>query len=178
MVWFFDTIFVRHMHYHPIANQITELLKTNNIWHETFEHEAVITSEDAARVRPAYALNQGAKALVVKTERRNRENSFAMLVVPANLKLNSKKVKVALDLRSFRFATEEEIAKITQGIQRGGVPPFGNLFLEPVPVYVDAKMFENERIIFNAGDRCFSVAMQSEDYRRLVCPLVVDIVES
>jgi prolyl-tRNA editing enzyme YbaK/EbsC (Cys-tRNA(Pro) deacylase) len=123
-------------------------------------------------------LSQGAKAIVVKVERRDKEESFAMLVMPANLKLNSKKVKVALDLRSFRFATEEEISEITQGIQRGGVPPFGNLFFKPITVYVDPKMFEHEKIIFNAGDRCYSVAMKSEDYRRLVCPSVVDIVDS
>ena len=167
-----------NMQYHPITQQIVDLLKTNSVWFETFEHEAVTTSEDAARVRPKYTLSQGAKAIVVKVETRNREESFVMLVMPADLKLNSKKVKVALDLRSFRFAKEEEISDITQGIQRGGVPPFGNLFPKPAAVHIDPKMFESERIIFNAGDRCFSIAMKSEDYKRLVCPLIVDIVES
>jgi Ala-tRNA(Pro) deacylase len=167
-----------NMKFHPISKTIVELLQADEVWFETFEHEAVTTSEDAARVRPDYSLHQGAKAIVVKGEKKNKEEVFLMLVVPADLRLDSKKVKGALDLRSFRFATEEEISDITQGIQRGGVPPFGNLFFKPVAVYIDPKMFENERIIFNAGDRCFSVAMISEDYKRLVCPLVVDIVES
>lgn len=163
---------------HPITQQIVDLLKSNGLWFETFEHEAVTTSEDAARVRPHYTLHQGAKAIVVKGEKKNKEEVFLMLVVPADLRLDSKKVKSAVDLRSFRFATEEEISDITQGIQRGGVPPFGNLFFKPIAVHIDPKMFESERIIFNAGDRCFSIAMKSEDYKRLVCPLVVDIVES
>jgi prolyl-tRNA editing enzyme YbaK/EbsC (Cys-tRNA(Pro) deacylase) len=166
------------MQYHPITQQIVDLLKTNSVWFKTFEHEAVTTSEDAARVRPHYTLHQGAKAIVVKGEKKNKEDVFLMLVVPADLRLDSKKVRGALELRSFRFATEEEISDITKGIQRGGVPPFGNLFSKPIAVHVDSKMFENERIIFNAGDRCFSVAMKSEDYKRLVCPLIVDIVES
>jgi len=166
------------MPYHPIIQQIIGLLKTNGVWFETFEHEAVTTSEDAARVRPVYTLHQGAKAIIVKGKKKNKEQAFLMLVVPADLRLDSKKVKGALGLRSFRFATEEEITDITQGIQRGGVPPFGNLFFKPVTVYVDPKMFENEKIIFNAGDRCFSVAMKSEDYKRLVCPLVVNVVKS
>ena len=166
------------MQYHPITQQIVDLLESNEVWFETFEHEAVTTSEDAARVRPDYTLHQGAKAIVVKGEKKNKEAVFLMLVVPADLRLDSKKVKSALELRSFRFATEEEICEITQGIQRGGVPPFGSLFFKPIVVHIDLKMFENERIIFNAGDRCFSVAMKSEDYRRLVCPLVVDIVGS
>jgi prolyl-tRNA editing enzyme YbaK/EbsC (Cys-tRNA(Pro) deacylase) len=166
------------LQYHPISQTIVELLKNNDVWFETFEHEAVTTSEEAARVRPGYVLGQGAKAMVIKVEKRNKENDFVMLVLPADLKLNSKKVRGALELRSFRFATEEEMAEITQGIQRGGVPPFGNLFPKPIAVHVDSKMFESEKIIFNAGDRCFSVAMKSEDYKRLVCPFVVDIVES
>ncbi|MBP6993849.1 hypothetical protein KBB12_01250 [Candidatus Woesebacteria bacterium] len=166
------------MQYHSIANQITELLKKDSLWYETFEHEAVTTSEDAARVRPDYALHQGAKALIVKIEKRSKESGFVMLVVPADLRLDSKKVKSVLALRGFRFATEEEIAEITQGIQRGGIPPFGNIFSNPIKVYVDQTMFKNEKIIFNAGDRCFSIAMKSEDYRKLVCPEVVDVAES
>jgi len=166
------------MHYHPIAHTIVDVLKLHEMWFETFEHEAVTTSEDAARARPDYTLHQGAKAIVVKGEKKNKEDEFLMLVVPADLRLDSKKVKSVLELRNFRFATEDEISEITRGIQRGGVPPFGNLFFKPIAVHVDPKMFENEKIIFNAGDRCFSVAMKSEDYKRLVCPLVVDIAES
>ncbi len=166
------------MSYHPITQTIVDLLKSNGLWFETFEHEAVTTSEEAAKARPNYTLHQGAKAIVVKGEKKNKEEVFLMLIVPADLRLDSKKVKSAVDLRSFRFATEEEISDITQGIRRGGVPPFGNLFPKPIAVHIDPKMFENERIIFNAGDRCFSVAMKSEDYKRLVCPLIVDIVES
>ena len=61
-----------------------------------------------------------------------------------------------------------------RGVEPGGVPPFGNLFA--LRVIADPTLFENEKIIFNAGDRGFSVAMRSEDYRRLVNPEVVEIV--
>lgn len=37
--------------------------------------------------------------------------------------------------------------------------------------------FENEKIIFNAGDRCFSMAMESKDYKSIVNPVVEEIVE-
>ncbi len=164
------------MQYHPITQRIIGLLKQNDVWHETFQHEAVTTSEEAAKVRPEYTLNQGAKAMVVKAEKKNRVVAFMMLVMPANLKLDSKKVKTNLNLRNFRFATEGEISEITKGIQRGGVPPFGNMFAKPIEVYVDPKMFEQNIIIFNAGDRRFSVAMHSKDYKRLVCPVFADIV--
>ena len=41
--------------------------------------------------------------------------------------------------------------------------------------YVDKLLLENEKIIFNAGDRRFSVAMKAKDYQELVHPQVVDI---
>ena len=163
------------MNYHPVVNQITELLTRSVCWFETFIHEPVTTSEEAAKTRPGYTLSQGAKALIVKIEKRNKETEFSMLVLPAHLKLDSKKVKRALDIKSLRFASEEEISTITNGVQRGAIPPFGTLF--GIKVYVDPSLFLNEKIVFNAGDRRFSLAMKSEDYRTIVNPEILDISE-
>jgi len=54
------------------------------------------------------------------------------------------------------------------------VPPFGNLF--DIEVIVDPQLFENEKIVFNAGDKSFSVGMYSKDYLQLVDPQVVSIL--
>lgn len=161
------------MKYHPVTKQITDLLETNNCWFETFKHEPVTTSEEAAKVRTGYTLNQGAKALIIRVKKSETDKKFVMLVVPADLKFDSKKVKEIFNVKDIRFATREEISNLTNGVQIGGVPPFGNLF--NFEMVTDPKLFENEKIIFNAGDRCFSVAMKSEDYKKLVNPRVVDI---
>lgn len=161
------------MEYHPTVKLITDLLLSHNYWFETFIHLPVMTSEEAAQMRPGYTLEQGAKALIVKMEKRNKEMEFCMLVLPAHLKLDSKKVKQALDIKNLRFATEEEIFEITHGIQRGAIPPFGNLF--NVKVYVDPLLFSNDKIVFNAGDRRFSIAMKSEDYKIIVKPIAIDL---
>jgi Ala-tRNA(Pro) deacylase len=58
-------------------------------------------------------------------------------------------------------------------VEPGGVPPFGNLF--DLGVIADQELFGNEKIVFNAGDRRFSVAMKSEDYRQLANPVVASI---
>lgn len=149
---------------------IVNLLKTNSVWFETFEHEPVRTSEEAAKIRHGYSIEQGAKALIVKVYPSDR---FVMLVVPGNLKFDAKKVNTLLGVRKLRFASEEEVLKITDGVQPGGVPPFGNLF--NLETYVEEKLFENEKIIFNAGDKRFSVAMNSNDYKTLINPKVASI---
>ncbi len=161
------------MDYHPVTTQITTLLEKNNAWYETFEHEAVRTSEQASRTRPGYTLHQGAKALVLRVKKSNADKFFVMLVMPADCQFATSRVKALLGARDLRFATDAEVAELTGGIEPGGVPPFGNLF--GLRVIADPALFENERIVFNAGDRRFSVAMRAEDYKRLVNPEIENI---
>jgi Ala-tRNA(Pro) deacylase len=163
------------MSYHPVTKQITDLLAEHHVPFRTFEHAPVRTSEEAAALRPDFTMHQGAKALIVKAKASDNGPFFAMLVFPADLKFDSKKAKAAINAKSISFATEEEVAQVTGGIQVGGVPPFGNLF--NLPVYVDRSLFGNDEIVFNAGDRSFSVAMPSEDYRKIVAPIVADFVK-
>lgn len=158
--------------YHKSVKLIKEILDSNNVWYETFEHEPVRTSEEAANIRDGYTLEQGAKALIVKVKDIEKIY-FCMLVFPANLKFNTKKVKNILQAKDIRFATEEEVNTVTEGIQLGGVHPFGNIY--NIKVLVDEKLFLNEKMIFNAGDRGFSIAMFTQDYKSITNPLIKDI---
>lgn len=165
--------FVKLMEYHITVSKIVNLLKENNLWFETFEHEPVHTSEEAAKIRDGYSLKQGAKALIVRVKTAG-EKYFAMLVMRGDTKFDNDKVKSLLKAKDIRFATEVEVNEITNGIQTGGVPPFGNLF--GIRVIVDRGLFSNEKIVFNAGDRRFSVAMRSDDYKVLVKPEIEVII--
>jgi prolyl-tRNA editing enzyme YbaK/EbsC (Cys-tRNA(Pro) deacylase) len=158
--------------YHPVTAQINNLLQ--GCWHETFEHEAVRTSEEAARTRPGYTLSQGAKAIIVRVKKSAQDKHFVMLVFPADRAFDSRKVKAYFQAKDIRFATEQEVAELTSGVQVGGIPPFGNLF--GLPVYAAPELFEHRKIVFNAGDRRFSVAMRSDDYKRLVEPIMIDML--
>ncbi len=162
------------MEYHKVTLQIVELLKNGGYWFETFEHEPVRTSEEAAKMRDGYSLHQGAKAIIVRVKITNSDKKFVMLVIPGDLRFDNSKVKKLFNAKDIRFATEEEITALTNGVQTGGVPPFGNLF--GLEVVVDPILLENEKIVFNAGDRRFSIGMKSVDYQTLVNPQVKSIV--
>ncbi len=157
---------------HPIAQEIIDELHQHDCWVENFEHEPVRTSEQAAELRPGYSLAQGAKAIIIRAKIPVEGKRFVMLVMPGDRKFDSAKVKLALGSKDIRFATEEEVGEITGGVKPGGVPPFGNLF--GLMVVCDPSLFENEKIIFNAG-RNISIAMRSTDYRNLVQPSVKEI---
>jgi len=146
---------------HPTVEKIRTLLKENALWHEVFEHEPVITSEDAAKIRTGYELHQGTKALIVRVTDKGNIKKFVMFVVPGDKRFDEGKVKDTLGFKNIRFATEQEVSEITGGIERGGVPPFGSLF--GLATYFDQSIFNNEKIIVNAGDRSVSVGMFSKD---------------
>lgn len=159
--------------YHRTVSKIIDLLQADNFWFEVFEHEPVKTSQEAVEMRTGYTLCQGAKAMIVRIKKSKTDKKFVMLVLPGDQRFDNKKVKTHFGARDVRFANEEEVAEVTDGVKPGGVPPFGNLF--NLEVIVDPKLFENEKIVFNAGDRSFSVAMKSEDYKKIVKPKVVSI---
>ena len=162
--------------YHSVTQQIVKLLESRDYWFETFEHEAVRTSEEAAKVRTGYSLEQGAKAIIIRVKRSKKDKEFVMVVLPGHQRFDGKKIKNLLGAKDIRFATTEEVGELTDGIEPGGVPPFGNLF--DMKVIVDPSLMKLEKIVFNAGDRRFSVAMKAEDYKEMVSPEVVDIMTS
>jgi prolyl-tRNA editing enzyme YbaK/EbsC (Cys-tRNA(Pro) deacylase) len=158
---------------HHIAQDIADILRQHNCWFEQFEHAPVRTSEEAAALRDGYSLQQGAKAIIVRAKIPGEGKRFLMLVMPADQKFDSAKVKALLHCKDLRFATEEEVEMITNGVKPGGVPPFGNLF--DLQVISDSSLYDQEEIIFNA-DRTVSIAMKSSDYKKLVNPFVHQIV--
>ncbi len=141
--------------------RVENLLKQHGVNFEVLRHRPVFTSEEAAAVR-GVALSTGAKALICKVDDR-----FVMFVIPGDRKLDSKAVRKALGIRALRFATREELNDVTS-LPPGAVPPFGSLF--SLPTYCDARLAENERINFNAGDHSISVSLRYTDYLQVENP--------
>lgn len=149
-----------------VYNDIVTRLKGQHLKYRTFEHEEVRTSEEAAAARGTQ-LENGAKALVIKAD-----DKFAMVVISAASKMDSKKLRAALGVKKTRFASAEEVIEKT-GCQPGSVPPFGDMF--GMTVYVDQSLDGRESIDFNAGELTKSIEMRYEDYRRVVTATTVDV---
>lgn len=138
-----------------VFDRLSEKLTAAGVAFAVTRHAPVFTSEEAAAVR-GVALASGAKALIIKAG-----EEFVMLVVPADRKLDSKKARNTLGVKSLRFASREEVEQLT-GLQPGAIPPFGSLF--GLPTRCDPALGLNERINFNAGDHAISISMTHADY--------------
>jgi Ala-tRNA(Pro) deacylase len=149
-----------------VFERIEQKLNDAGIPFTVLRHEPVFTSEQAAAVRGT-PLGSGAKALVVKAG-----ETFAMLIVPADRKVDSKKAKTALGVRELRFATKEEVLEKT-GLLPGSIPPFGSLF--GLPTHCDPALGEHASINFNAGDHSVSISMSHADYLKAEAPALVSL---
>lgn len=149
-----------------VFDRLRDFLTAAGVSFRVTQHAPVFTSEEAAAIRGA-PLCSGAKALVVKAD-----ETYLLLVLPADRKLDSKKARAHLAVKSLRFATREEVAQLT-GLQPGSIPPFGSLF--ELPTYCDPALGENVHINFNAGDHSISISMSYTDYVLAEHPRLLDI---
>lgn len=149
-----------------VLERIEEKLTAQGVAYRITTHRPVYTSAEAAAVRGT-SLSSGAKALVVKAG-----EEFVLFVMPADRKLDSKRVRKNLGMRAIRFATREEVFALT-GLQPGAIPPFGSLF--GLRTYCDRALGQNEKINFNPGEHTATLEMGYGDYVRVEGPEFADV---
>jgi Ala-tRNA(Pro) deacylase len=152
-----------------LFERLEEWLKGRDVAFAVSRHEPVYTSEEAARVRGT-PLSSGAKALIVKAGDR-----FCMLVLPADRRLDSKKLRAALGVKGSRFATKEEVSGLT-GLEPGSIPPFGSFF--GLKTHCDQALAQNESINFNAADHGVSIQMKYADYLVVEKPGLAELTDA
>lgn len=141
-----------------VFTKIKNFLDKHKISYQVYQHKAVYTSEEAAKIRGTI-LHQGAKALVMFADKKP-----IMLIIPADLKVDFNKFKSLFKVKDLRMATKEEVKQLTR-VEVGAVPPFGHIF--NIPLYIDEHLFENREIVFNAGLHTHSVQMGVADYKKI-----------
>jgi len=151
-----------------VFNKIKELLDKNKINYKTMDHEPTPTSKDAARVRGTRE-EQGAKAIILRSK-----GNFLLCILPGNGKIDLKKLRQIINKNSLSLAAREEIIKVANCVP-GEVPPFGNIF--NIKTYVDKSLLKNEEIAFNAGLMTKSIIMKTEDYLKIVNPIIEEFIE-
>lgn len=148
-------------------NRIKEELSRLHLNPIYFEHEPVITSEQAAQTR-GFALKQGIKALLFT----NGNGEWVIVDIPADQKVHLKKVVEVLgwSKRDMRMATPKEVVEIT-GCEIGSVPPFGHK--TTIPILVDVGVYGNTESAFNIGLRTHSIRIPTRDMKVLFKDLAV-----
>ena len=155
-----------------IVDKIREVLNNRGIKFDFFEHEATVTSEDAARVRGTKP-EEGVKALILKDKKMNGGDENIMVCLPGNARIDMKKLE-KITGGKYSFETPEEI-KEKFGLEVGGVPPFGSIL--GLRTYFDKAVLSEKYSSFNCGSKYKSIRMESKDLVDVVSPEVVEIMQ-
>ncbi len=134
--------------------------------YRVIEHQAAGLSAEVSRVRGT-ELRQDAKALVLAVS--GGPEPYVLAVAPADLKVHTKKLRKLQGWRDATLADRDTVRKLT-GCDIGEVPPFGSLL--GMPTYVDARLFDNDEVAFNAAEFTSSIIMPAAEFRR-VCAATV-----
>lgn len=144
-----------------LASIVSLLDEKKHIDYRQVHHEPTFTSEESARAR-GEDISVGGKAIIMKLD-----DTYALFVISAARKLDSKKIKQKCAPKKMRFANVDELKSLTGGLVPGCVPPFGRPILPFDNVYVDESIASNQKIAFNAGSLTDSVIMRVDDYLAL-----------
>lgn len=152
----------------PVFQRLVVALTQAGVAFVHTHHPPVFTSSEAAAVRGT-PLRSGAKALIVKGG-----EAFRMVVMPADMALNSNGFRKLLHCKKLRFATKDEVFSMT-GLIPGSIPPFGSLFgLETI---CDERLAENDRINFNGGSHTESIQLSYKAYVAFESPRIEDVAK-
>ncbi|HLP80297.1 MAG TPA: YbaK/EbsC family protein [Acidobacteriota bacterium] len=139
------------------VSRIKEIFSQLGLHPIYLEHEEVITSQDAAATR-GFELRQGIKALLFT----NGSYELVVVNVPADQKVDPKKVSLKLGWSKIKMCTPEQVLEHT-GCVIGAVPPFGHK--EKIQILFDSRIFENLESAFNIGLRTHSVKIPTMEMK-------------
>lgn len=142
-----------------VFENLIGFLQNSKVAFKHVTHPPTYTCEESASARNE-PIEIGAKAMVMRLD-----DSYALFVLSAAKKLDSKKIKGLIPCRSMRFANSEELLEQTS-LLPGSVPPFGKPIL-PFKLYVDLSIQDLPKIAFNAGSLTDSVILSTNDYLKL-----------
>ena len=142
-----------------IAGKLSAFLEDHGVGFEVVPHAPAATSSRTAQAAhvPGARL---AKAVLVEDPKH-----CSVVVVPATEQLHLGELRRELG-NTYALATEEEVERIFADCDLGSVPAFGQAY--GLEVLVDDSLLEQERVYVESGDRAALLAIDGDDFRRLM----------
>ncbi len=151
-------------------NEVQEYLTERGIPFELVPHGSSDTSVGEALALGVRA-DEVLKAILIHTS-----SGPAIVVIPADERVDMLLVRGAVADHHARLATEAEIRRDFPQFELGALPPIGSLF--GARTLLDPEILWHDRVSFAAGSRTLSVTVRTEDVFRAEPVQVVPLVAS
>ena len=149
------------------AKKLKDFLDRNRIKYVTLTHSPAYTAQGIAQSAHISG-KEMAKTVIVKVG-----SDLAMVVLPANQKVDVEALRHVTGADRVSVAEERDFERAFPGCELGAMPPFGNLW--DVPVFVEETLAENEQIVFNAGTHTELIRLDFRDFEALVKPTIASL---
>ena len=149
-------------------NVVARTLTAARVAYDLLPHHKTQTAREEAAalgIRP----DEVAKTIVVRAD-----DGYVRAVLPASERLDVHKLAVRLESGG-RLATEPELVWAYPQFELGAVPPVGGPAGDRV--FVDVRLADRERLVFDAGVHDESIRMRTKDMLRIAHAEVGDICE-
>ncbi len=148
-----------------LAPEVQKFLRSEHVEFEVIKHPTAYTAAEEAAVSHISGY-EWAKTVIFFTA----DDEPIMAVVPASYHVNAELLADLVGAGKLRLAEESDFSGLFPNCEPGAMPPLGNLYGQRV--FVDDRLAEDERIVFNAGDHREAVRVKYSDFERLVHPVV------
>jgi prolyl-tRNA editing enzyme YbaK/EbsC (Cys-tRNA(Pro) deacylase) len=153
-----------------IEARVRERLRTLGVEHEIVACDPEFADTAAFCSRYGFPPEQAANMIVVASRKDPAVACACMVLATCRLDVNHT-VCDLLGVRKASFASAEQTRDLT-GMMIGGVTPFG--LTEPLALYVDAHVMEQERVLIGGGSRSMKIVLAPEGLLRIPGALVVE----
>ncbi len=123
--------------------------------YDAVAHRTVYTAYDAAQTLRR-ELKEIGKSLLIATDK-----AYVIAVVPANMRLDLKKLRKALAVKKVSIPNEKLVTRVFK-VRPGAVTAFGGL--HKVEVIADKSLLKVKDIILSAGTLTDSIRMKTKDF--------------
>lgn len=145
--------------------QVKKYLDDNQVKYVTIKHSPAFTAQEVAASAHVSGKSM-AKTVIVKLN-----GTMAMIVEPANQKINFDHLKKSVSVNDIALASESEFQNRFPECELGAMPPFGNLY--GMDVYIAKSLTSDNEILFNSGSHSELIKMAYSDFENLVKPKVI-----
>jgi prolyl-tRNA editing enzyme YbaK/EbsC (Cys-tRNA(Pro) deacylase) len=139
-----------------MEKRIKQILIERGVGFEEFEHEAVYTCEQAAKVRGLESAEEGIKSMIFKTD----AGRFILVLNPGNQRIDTKKIAQMEKTKDLMLATPKEVERIA-GVPIGCVAPFG--LMRKLRTYLHSELLQKESLYFNPGSHTKTLRIKAKD---------------
>ena len=157
-----------------MINKVTNYLETIGVSYELLRHEAVVTTEDSARIVHVEGC-MSCKSLYVKDK---KSDNFFMVVLPADIRADMRGLASYVNCAKFEFATEDKLFCDLQ-VHRGSVSPFAFLNEsadKSAPLLIHSSVYNATKVKFHPCDNTATVVLSGSDLKRFLQSINKEVI--